>query len=106
MGVDGVGHTRYLLPFQQGTLLGFGLEPTAAGHEIDVLAFEHTMLLLPYRGGEIVTRTASWQEPTMVALTGEVTTAQRDMTDGRGWPDIVHRPHHRLATAQNLTDAA
>ena len=105
MGVDGVWHTRYLLPFQQGTLLGFGLEPTAAGHEIDVLVFEHTAFLLPDGGREVVAGATAGQQPTMMALRGEMTTAERDMADGGGGPDIVHGPHHRLATAQNLTDA-
>ena len=105
MGVYRVWHTRHLLTIQQGTLLRLRLQPMAASHKVDALVFDHTTLLLPYRGGEIVARTTSRQEPTMVALTGEVTTAQRDMTDGRGWPDIVHRPHHRLAATQYLTDA-
>ena len=78
----------------------------AAGHEIDVLAFQHTTFLLPDGGGEVVTRAAARQQPTMLALRSEMATAERDMTDGGGGPDVVHGPHHGLATTQDLTDAA
>ena len=97
MGVDGVGDAGDLLTLEQGAGLGLRLEPTAAGHIIDTLAIEHTLFLSPDAGGEIVGRASTREQTTLMTACGEMATAQSDMTDRCGRPNIVHRPDNGFA---------
>ena len=67
-----IGDACNLLTFQQCTGLGLRLQPTATGHKIDGLCFEHLRFLLPDSAGEVMGRTISWQKPTVMTMGGEV----------------------------------
>ena len=92
------------MTFEKGTLLRLRLQPTAAGHIVDVLILKHTAFPFPYDGCQIASRTTSRQEPTLLACCGEVSATQRQMTDGCSRPDVVHGPDDGFAAPQYLPD--
>ena len=97
VGVDGVGDVGDLLSLKQGAGLCLPFEPTAAGDVVDVLAVEHPLLLVPDAGGEVVVGASARKQAAVVTDGCEMATAEGDMTEGRSWPDVVHRPDHRFA---------
>ena len=105
MGVDRVGDAGDLLSLEQGTGLCLTFEPTAASDIIDAFAIEHTFLLTPDAGREIIAGTSAREQTTVVTGCGKMATTQSDMTERRSRPDVVHRPDHRFTRAQYLPDS-
>lgn len=105
MEVDRVWNTRYFLSIEQLTAFGLRLQPLAASHVVDILAIDHGLLTRPDLCGKVVIGTLARQKTTIATMGGKIATTQSKMTNSRGRPDIVHRPHHRLAATQYLTDA-
>ena len=106
MGVDGVWYAGDLLPLKQGTGLRLAFKPPAASDVVDVLAVEHAHFFVPDAGGEVAVGTSARKQAAMVTTRGETTTAEGDVTERCSRPDVVHRPDHGFARAQNLADGA
>ena len=105
MCVDGIGNAGYLVSLEQSARLRLRLQPAATSHKGDVLAVEHALLALPHLGGEVAGRASAGQILTVVTSRHKVSATQCDMANGSGGPDVVHSPHHGLATAQDAADA-
>ena len=106
VGVDGVGDAGDLLSLKQGTGFRLAFKPSAAGDVVDVLTFEHPLFLVPDAGGEVVVGASARKQAAVVTDGSEVSAAEGDVTERCSRPDVVHRPDHGFARAQNLADGA
>ncbi len=104
MGIDRIRNTGNGLSLQQGTLPCLTGKPLAAGDEGEVLSLQHPLLLSPYLGGKVVGGTTSRQQTALLAMGLEIPAVEGQVTDGRGWPDVMHRPYYLFATLQYLAD--
>ena len=99
-GIDGVGNVHHALSGQQCTLARLASQPLTASHEADMLTTQHTLLGTPHAIGQSAA-VVGGQQRTGPALVVELFAATGVMTDGRGRPQVVHRPYYRLARQQD-----
>ena len=100
--VDGVGDALYPLPPEQSAGVGLPGQPMRAGHEGDVEFLHEAVLLAPHLCREVVRAAAPWEVAAVGAGLLEVAAVEGEVANGRGGPDVVHGPHHRLAALQDL----
>ena len=55
-------------------------------------------------GGKVVVRASARKQAAVVTAGCEAAASECDVTEGRSWPDVVHRPDNGLARAQDLPD--
>jgi hypothetical protein len=71
---------------------------------VDPVTVQHLFLALPYPGGKVSLPSSIRQILAMLASLREIRTPEREVTDGCGRPDIMHRPDNRLPAIQYLPD--